>query len=1142
MRERFWKSVLLVLGCLSFAGWAQPYFDLQKIDSPQLNAVKIINIQSDSDFWVLDQRGILFHFTRGSWRAFPVPDANRLTGFNAVAAGTNVILVSGFDENWRTKLFWLRNGQWQKDTLQLTTPVKELLALPSGNIYLAGDWATFYRYQKGSWQKIPLPFYAHFKLFYFSEKEMYLATRGQGLFKYDGKQVVSLPINSSTPLEIIKVRKDSVGTLFFSSFNGQAFRWDGRIFRKTDLQLPDTIQYSFQYIRWRNIKIPNLFRIRQIVPLKPQGALLVSSNGQLYRLKSAGHARFLDFTEKYHLNRLKDMPINGAFFYYWNNDNYPDLYLMSNAPYAGWRFYVNQPNRPFEDITHQIGFRPEQGDYLSLPIDLNNDGRSDLAVLQLSRQGNRLKYFFQDSDHRFRNFAETSFSSLKYSRRTFKSLYAGDFDGNGLIDLGLSTYFNRKLKKGSQIFLHNHFQALRMDTVFLPRLARHYTAHAIWSDLTGDGENDLLLINQWDAMNILLRQPASNTFVPLELPGKKQDAPAGAAVFDYDNDGDLDILYSSAFYTLRLLTNQGQGEFDDTFQPSGFSALNKMHLALPIYRFITVLDVNNDGFEDVLFCLNDPDAPRNYLFLNQQGIDFVEEATAYGLTQPVLRAAISADVDRDGDMDIFGYNAQRNVLWINNLDGKNFLEITVQGVPSNRSGLGCQLWVYRTGHLNQKDHLIAYRQLPNATFIPNLANQLFFHVGLPDSGLYDLRLQFYHGRSKVLRRVAPGSFLHLKENGPLVTAIYGLPAVFLHFFAWRENQIYVLLTLLMGVVLFYSIRFASRRLAWKQTASLIIALYMITVYWITLLATMKSSSIFYKYLLPPGAVMVNLIFLLTYSFFNLQHWFGRKHREQLKEELLKQLLIFNHGQAGSRNLIALQLLLNNPPDAEHKLPEFKQLLERRFQIFKDYNIPALRRVQTLLQELNQNDLQWRELEEKLSFLEKADLEQLERLREEINHLYTFIRRLKEEQFRKFSCDPEKVILQLVDLLPKTLNVSLYKNYQGQVRVFIKREDLYFVLDNLLHNARRAVQNLSDGYVRIALIKRTPGLIIQVRNNGPEIPAEIKEQLFSEKTNSKKGRGMGLAYSKKILEKYQAKIRLELEQGQTVFSVELRELI
>lgn len=90
-----------------------------------------------------------------------------------------------------------------------------------------------------------------------------------------------------------------------------------------------------------------------------------------------------------------------------------------------------------------------------------------------------------------------------------------------------------------------------------PDFARPYTAYTLWVDLNGDGENNLLVINQRAAMKILVRQARTKTSAPVELLTETQDAPAGAVVFDHDNDGDGEILYSSAFHTLDLVADQG---------------------------------------------------------------------------------------------------------------------------------------------------------------------------------------------------------------------------------------------------------------------------------------------------------------------------------------------------------------------------------------------------------------------------------------------------------------------------------------------------------------------------------------------------------------------------------------------------------
>ncbi|HHM24130.1 MAG TPA: hypothetical protein ENJ23_03735, partial [Bacteroidetes bacterium] len=120
MKKFLWKILFLWAGCLPLAATAKSYSALEKISGPELKLVQIIQAQSGDDFWALDRRGILFHFARGRWTAYPIPQNDRLAGFNAAAVGRSEFLASGFDENWHTRFYWFRNGRWWKDNLELT--------------------------------------------------------------------------------------------------------------------------------------------------------------------------------------------------------------------------------------------------------------------------------------------------------------------------------------------------------------------------------------------------------------------------------------------------------------------------------------------------------------------------------------------------------------------------------------------------------------------------------------------------------------------------------------------------------------------------------------------------------------------------------------------------------------------------------------------------------------------------------------------------------------------------------------------------------------------------------------------------------------------------------------------------------------
>ncbi|MEQ1886949.1 MAG: FG-GAP-like repeat-containing protein [Bryobacteraceae bacterium] len=157
----------------------------------------------------------------------------------------------------------------------------------------------------------------------------------------------------------------------------------------------------------------------------------------------------------------------------------------------------------------------------------------------------------------------------------------------------------------------------------------------------------------------------------------KTSAGRGVAVFDYDNDGFLDIVIASAHGGCNLYHNNGDGTYTDVSINSGLdSCVNGFA--------ITVGDFNNDGYPDLFITRLGFYVGEGQLFRNNGDGTFTDVTKQAGVK--VWGPAFTAswvDYDGDGFLDLFIANnlgglferKTPNRLFHNNGDG-TFTEVT----------------------------------------------------------------------------------------------------------------------------------------------------------------------------------------------------------------------------------------------------------------------------------------------------------------------------------------------------------------------------------------------------------------------------------------------------------------------------------
>ena len=178
-------------------------------------------------------------------------------------------------------------------------------------------------------------------------------------------------------------------------------------------------------------------------------------------------------------------------------------------------------------------------------------------------------------------------------------------------------------------------------------------------------------------------QPIDFTLDSNETPQRHapETMAGGVAVFDYDNDGYLDIFFTngadinslkktSAKYSNRLFHNNGDGTFTDVTENAGLAGTG-------YDTGVAIGDFDNDGYEDIFVS----GVYRNTLYHNNGDGTFTDVTEKAGLVQPDPEfgplwsvGAAWVDVNNDGLLDLFIVNYLK---W----DGTKEPSCTFEGKP-----------------------------------------------------------------------------------------------------------------------------------------------------------------------------------------------------------------------------------------------------------------------------------------------------------------------------------------------------------------------------------------------------------------------------------------------------------------------------
>jgi len=348
-----------------------------------------------------------------------------------------------------------------------------------------------------------------------------------------------------------------------------------------------------------------------------------------------------------------------------DNDGFGDLFVTG---YGRAILYHNKGDGTFEDVTAKAGIQVDGWSISSTWLDFDRDGCVDLFV------GRYVKF-----DPKYRNFyaADNYPGPLDYAGDTNR-LYHNNCNG---------TFTDVTDKSGIGAF-------------------KGRTMGATAADFDGDGYPDIYVAND-KTENFLFHNNHDGTFeevaadlgVAYGQNGENTSA-MGPMFVDVDGDGRLDLWVTDSKYN-RLMRNAGPTGFEDLGPSSGISQANAQYTSWGS----GVYDFDNDGWLDILIFHGGLIhlVPQEQSLFRGLGAgkfaDVSREAGPVLDVKTVSRGACFADYDNDGKVDAFVVNLGAPATLLHNTSQNNnhWLTVRLKGKKSNRDGIGAHLELVASG-------------------------------------------------------------------------------------------------------------------------------------------------------------------------------------------------------------------------------------------------------------------------------------------------------------------------------------------------------------------------------------------------------------------------------------------------------------
>ena len=409
----------------------------------------------------------------------------------------------------------------------------------------------------------------------------------------------------------------------------------------------------------------------------------------------------------------------------YNNSGWVDLYVLN---YGANVLYRNNGNGTFTDVSKESGLDDSRWSLSAPWFDYNNDGLLDVYV------ANYLEY----DDGRFRAYYAASGypGPLSYNAQP-DALYRNNGDGT--------------------------FTDVTRETGVYLEGGRAMSATV--ADLNNNGFLDIYVANDATA-NFYFENQGDGTFVEKGLMlglafGEHGQGVSSMGPFagDLDRSGRLDVYIPDMGYS-AVLMNRGD-YFEDHSTQSRVAVFCGQYTGWGGLLF----DYDNDGYLDLFVSNGDPhfEFTEEDVLLRNNGdgtfSNVSEQSGEYFSTKRVGRGSTFADFDNDGDLDLLIINLNDDAVLLRNDGGKrnNWLKVVPRLPNPKRDAIGARVKVTVNSIIQVED------MIPVRGYLSQIDPRL--HFGLGQATRADLvEIRWPGGETQRIENVPANQILEVVKN------------------------------------------------------------------------------------------------------------------------------------------------------------------------------------------------------------------------------------------------------------------------------------------------------------------------------------------------------------------------------------------